>query len=489
MGIRSPGVFATLPQLFFSPLASPNREHYAALLVIYYRLFQESPHGIERKALLYRFAEYIEQHRSQFEAEEGIGDAPDSPVDERASAETGESLFPPEETSAVEPARYLAARAIRTFIAAGWMSEEVLPDYTRILNMVSHARPFLEALARIEEGLKVEYESHVVSVYSLLCGDAAKDNGHYLVLNAHGQTIALIDSLKVLSQSIREHYERLTGRSGGLDVADILALHYGEYASDILDGAYKRLKTSDNLSRYRPRILSQVRDFLLDRTWLDECAFKYSRTASLPVSEARAKLVAMLEEIRDTLKAVDPLLEEIDRRNMLYAKSSVDRIKALLEPASSIAGRIMRAAQSICDTPQLYRELPYHLYRIQALTPESRYKRWLRETLEFEYAEPTVADPAQFDCLEAEFRLRLERQLSPARISEWLDSKGGQSSPLVAAELAVTVDDFVRLVYAILFADSRPDSFSYFVEEIEGGKLVEVPAGWLVPDVRLRRSI
>jgi hypothetical protein len=97
-----------------------------------------------------------------------------------------------------------------------------------------HARPFLEALAKVEGGMNVEYESHVVSIYSLLCGDAAKENGHYMVINAHAQTLALIDSLKVLSQTIREHYERLTDQEENKDIADILALHYTSYANDIL---------------------------------------------------------------------------------------------------------------------------------------------------------------------------------------------------------------------------------------------------------------
>lgn len=244
MGIRPAGIFSTIPQTFFSPLASPNRAHYAALLVLYYRLFQESPHGIERKTLIGRFAEYFDAHREQFEAEE----------------QSEDDDFAPDEETAADTSRYLAARCVRIFVGAGWMGEETLPDYTRVINMTSHARPFLESIARIDEGLSVEYESHVVSVYSLLCGDAARENGHYLVLNAHAQTIALIDSLKVLSQSIREHYERLMEESEGLDVAGILSLHYDAYALDVLDGAYKRLKTSDNLSRYRPRILAQVRD-------------------------------------------------------------------------------------------------------------------------------------------------------------------------------------------------------------------------------------
>jgi hypothetical protein len=33
-----------------------------------------------------------------------------------------------------------------------------------------HARPFLEALAKVEGGMNVEYESHVVSIYSLFVG-------------------------------------------------------------------------------------------------------------------------------------------------------------------------------------------------------------------------------------------------------------------------------------------------------------------------------
>ncbi|MBN1520217.1 MAG: hypothetical protein JW923_09005 [Spirochaetales bacterium] len=478
MGLPSQGIFATLPQSFFSPLASPNRVHYAALLGIYYRLFQESPHGIVRKTLLERFSDYIDQHWNQFEAEEGLADGGDGTADVEA--------FSADDAATANPSRNLAARIIRTFVATSWMSEEVLPDYTRIINMCTHARPFLEVLARIEEGLKVEYESHVVAVYSLLCGDAARENGHYVVLNAHSQTMALIDSLKVLSQSIREHYERLTEKTEGMDVAGILALHYGSYATDILDGAYKRLKTSDNLSRYRPRILSQVRDFLLDQAWLDACSLKYARTASVAVSESRQRLVAMLEEIRDTLKAVDPLLEEIDRRNMLYARSSVERMKALLEPASTIAGRIARAARLIRERPHVFRELPHHLYKIHALSPDSRYRRWLRETIDVQYEAPPPADTAEFDRIEQEFRLRLERQLSPARIAQWLDEKGGRRGPLSAPELAATTEDFVRLVYAILFADSRPESFPYCLEE-RGSDLARAASGWLVPDVSLRR--
>jgi hypothetical protein len=496
VSIRSPGIFGILPQLFFSPLASPNRAHYAALLVIYYRAFQESPHGVERKALVARFAEYLEanalsftegdepQEQAEVDGEVGENGAQSEPDDAEADGQEAE-LFDTVDTLSIEPARAIASRCIRILTAAGWMSEETLPDYTRVVNMTPYARPFLEALARVDEGLKVEYESHVVSIYSLLCGDAAKENGHYLVLNAHAQTLALIDSLKVLSQGIREHYEKLTDGGDGKTIAEILALHYDGYAPDILDGAYKRLKTSDNLSKYRPKIIAQVRDFLEDREWLEASSVKYARTGSITVASAREKLVAMLEEIRDTLRAVDPLLDEIDRRNMLYAKSSVERVKTLLEPPSTIAGRIMRAATALREHPGVYRKLPHHLYRVRAITEESRYRRWLKEALEPE-SNASVTDSAELERAESELRLRLARQLGPGKIAAWLDGSGGSSRPLPARDLARDTDGFVRVLYAALYADSRPEGFAYFLEE--GEAFVETESGWRIPDMTFRRK-
>ncbi len=41
------------------PLACPNRRHYAALLLLYYRLFMEYRSGVERELVVARFSEYF----------------------------------------------------------------------------------------------------------------------------------------------------------------------------------------------------------------------------------------------------------------------------------------------------------------------------------------------------------------------------------------------------------------------------------------------
>jgi hypothetical protein len=524
------GVFATLPDNFFSPLARINREHYAALLVLYYRLFQENARGLEREQVIRSFTEYLGVHRNAL-ADEGLEElaAPDEFSAGEADENVPELDFDLPQAAAVpggpEPEtgpgeekpgaglrgagdRALANFFLRRLIATGWLSEETLSDYTRVINITPHGRPFFEALARVEEGLKTEYESHVVAIYSLLCGDAVEENGHYAVLNAHSTTQTLIDSLKVLSQSIKGHYDRLTADAADTGISGILHLHYDLYATDILDGAYKRLKTSDNLSRYRPRIIKQVGDLLAKETWLNESARKLSRNNSLPQGDNRRRLEVMLEDIRDTLRAMDPLLEDIDRRNMLYSRSSIERVKALLEPDSTLAGKLGVLIKEIYlqekgagegEKPEaLHQKLAHRLHLIRTFAPQSLYRRYQREAADF-CREPSPVDREAMDRAEAELFIRLQRQLGIKRISEWLDYQGGVERILSARDLVKDEPSFIRFIYSVLYADSRP-SFTYDIEDYEedaparggigeGRMAASVSAGgYVVPQVLLRRK-
>ena len=86
------GVFAILPDNFFSLLSGINREHYAALLVLYYRLFQENTRGLERELVVREFMNYLVLHRDVL-PEEGEGEN-----------EAADGLFSQAET---EPAQFL----------------------------------------------------------------------------------------------------------------------------------------------------------------------------------------------------------------------------------------------------------------------------------------------------------------------------------------------------------------------------------------------
>ena len=54
--------------------------------------------------------------------------------------------------------RDVANRFLRRLISAGWLSEETPADFSRVINITAWGRPFFEALIRVDEGLKTEYE-------------------------------------------------------------------------------------------------------------------------------------------------------------------------------------------------------------------------------------------------------------------------------------------------------------------------------------------
>lgn len=477
------GVFSVLPQEFFSPLASPNREDYAACLLIFHSLFQDSPGGVERSALVGRYAEYVAETGRQLIGDiAGIDqtDMTDEPVDSAGAI------------GGLDPDRAEAGRILRKLVAAGWMGEETLPDYTRLVTIAAHAKPFLDALAATQGGGSLEYESHIVAIYSSLCGDAAKEHGHHAVLNAHYHLTLLIDSLKVLSQNIRVHYERLLTQTAGADIPEILRLHYDRYLEEVVDRAYARLKTSDNLSRYRPRIARSVNGFLTDKKWMEKTAAAFALLRRESADEARRRLVAMMEEIRDQLRSLDPTLDEIDRRNMLYARSSLERIRSRLRSDSSTAGLLIRIARAAAGNPAIPARLAHHLYRAKWLGKESRYIRTFRESFASTAAPRALKDQVELERAEAELRLRIAKQLTPDRIAAWLDGKAREAAGMTgntgteilwAHELAVDAESFVRVLHATAYGESRAGRFPWAVEWAKTGdgtrEVAVEAAGWV----------
>jgi hypothetical protein len=381
----------------------------------------------------------------------------------------------------------LAGRFLRRLVGSGWLGEETLADFSRVINITPWGKPFFEALIRVEEGLKTEYESHVVNVYSSLCGEAVKENGHFMVLKAREEARALIDSLKVLSQSIKGYYDKLNAETVRAKAGEVLHQHYDLYAGAVLDRAYKRLKTSDNVSRYRQSIFRQVTELLRDDNWLDASAGKYLRILQTTREECRKRLETMLEDIRDDLRSVDPLEDEIDRRNADYSRSSTEIIRAYIEPDSTVAGKLGTVIKALHGGNEELRDrLAHGIRRIAFLSPSSLAFRRPREEGDF----TPVVSKADLEALsrrEDEFFQRMRRRLSLKRVGAWLDAQGGKDRLLAPAELIQDEDSFIRFVYALLYGDSRKN-FDYMVEEEAPPREPVTSAGYSVPDILFRKK-
>jgi hypothetical protein len=202
--------------------------------------------------------------------------------------------------------------------------------------------------------------------------------------------------------------------------------------------------------------------------------------------ECKRQLEDMLQEIRDTLNAVDPLLREIDHRNSLYSRSSTERIKVLLEPDSTIAGKIgVLIKEMHRGNKGLYHRLIHRLHRIRTFAPESLYRRQKKEVPDFIQAAAQV-DGAALERDREHFVDRLLSQFGTKRASAWLDEHGGRERLLASKDLVQDEPSFIRFIYSVLYADSR-QTFDYGIDEKPEYESVDA-AGYEVPDLLLRKK-
>ncbi|MFW5738703.1 MAG: Wadjet anti-phage system protein JetA family protein, partial [Spirochaetota bacterium] len=360
----------------------------------------------------------------------------------------------------------------------------------------SHARPFFEALDATDRGAAVEYESHIVAVYSSLTGDSAREHGEHAVLNAHYHTRMLIESLKVLEQNIRSHVQSLFDEDQS--IPEILRSHYDVYMHEVVDRAYTRLKTSDNLSRYRPRIARAIGGFLKNAGWLEQTAGRLAIIQRTDAASARARVRSMLVEIRDDLASIDPILESIDDRNRRYSRISTERIRAQLHADTSLQGRISALVDAIASGRLAWDSdgVPGHdagvsaagiavkLHRLRFVAGESLYVSRSREVGAESLARP-VSDPEEEALIARELELRAAGQLNQSRVAAFLGSRCSRPGESVwAHDLVDGMDGYIRVLYAASYAERPSGSFPY---EVEWGEERMEAGGFTLPAHRFIR--
>ncbi|MGM0432268.1 MAG: Wadjet anti-phage system protein JetA family protein [Spirochaetota bacterium] len=443
-------LFSEVPESFFIPLASMHRRHYSQLLMRYYRLFETFSTGVERELVIASFEEYIseESELTTFAVDELLGEEGSSPA---GADEPGKPS-----------ARNLASAFLRRLISYGWMSEEILSDYTQVINITMWSRPFYTAIAEVIKGLDVEYESHVIGIYSSVCSDAAAEQGHHAILNALDHTRRLIESLKTLSQNIKTHIGTMFHEDA--EVKELLHIHYDLYMQEIVDKAYNRLKTSDNLSKYRPQINKALTRFLADDGWLSSAAAKLAGIKNTSSRDARALLVEMIKEIKDELRNIDPILEEIDDKNRQYSRISTEKIKSHLYADASLHGKVKSIMQAVKHDEGLCSVVQPNLTNVRWFSANaSLYYRKRRRDAEIIVQRPTD-DSFNLEMMETEMRLRIRRQLGPEKIRGFLDRVcNSDGSPTFAADIVEDMEDFIRVLYAAAYAEGRESSFPYRV--------------------------
>ena len=276
------------------PLASPNKTVYWECIC---KLFSIMEHqlsfGVQRDVLVEELQYYFESTNS--------------------AALIGEDVES-------DSSRCKANWMLRRLEFYGWIEIETDKSYVQRVNFKEYAVKVIKTLTEIQEGRQVEYQGYIYTIYSIV--RSATEHPGIMLIQILENTDLLITGLKNLNSNIKHYIDELTKHKTVAEIMDVL---FNDYITNIVDKAYHRLLTSDNVSKFRPEIVERLENKSRNKSFVNKAAAELAEIKEISPEAAEELVYQYIHDIVAVFQSMDDILEEIKRKNTQYQKAAIDR--------------------------------------------------------------------------------------------------------------------------------------------------------------------
>lgn len=468
----NPNIFEILPESFFSLLSSPNKRIYADCIFLFYRSTNELlAHGIERETLVSIYSNYFSD----------------------LSEETLSTLYE-EDKDDEKSIRGQANKMIRKLLECGWIFKEENANYVETLHLHDYAIAFIETMESLLKNERLEYQGYVYTIYNLLYGQT-KAYPSIILEQVYDNTKRLINGLKTLNSNIKKYIEKVLKMK---TPKDILELQFDDHMVNFVDkGGYLRLKTSDNVSKYRPFIIEKLEEYSKDNIFIRQVGQELVNMNKMStLEEAFLSVKQILNEIIYAFNHIDDIIREIDRKNSQYIRTSMTRIKYLLNSSKDIEGQINVILKYIVNK---YREnclelnndyleeiLPLFGFFPQSfIDNQSLYVAHEgRSSFESQPIEDAfLTEEERLKKIE-EFKERNKQRLTKSFINDFIDNLLKDKEVINASQIPInSIRDFIIIIYIRIYASSK--YMNYRIKKLDNYVSIN---GYYFRDFEIHRS-
>ena len=442
-------MFHIIDEHFFVPLASPNKLVYWECIC---KLFSVMDHqlsfGVERDVLVEELQYYFEQTQAAELAEEEV-----------------------EGKSARDKANWM----LRKLENYGWIDIETDKSYVQRVNFKEYAVKVIRTLLEIAEGKQIEYQGYIYTIYSLV--RSTTDNPGIVLLSIVENTDMLITGLKNLSSSIKHYIDELTRYKTPAEIMNVL---FNDYIENIVDKAYHRLLTSDNVSKFRPEIIERLESKSRSKAYVDKASEELAGIREISKEEAEELVYHYIHQVVDAFQNMDEILSEINRKNTQYQRAAINRAKFYLIGGEDVRGQLKEILSGMneeinrdtMDLNGIYRiEFMDEIIRIysSAVIDEKSFYTPIEGKKIFEPATIFDEEPDQEFRNEKMRRMleKLARVLNPEKVNDYVEKQLGDRQDMLASELPLgNADDFVKMIYIRLYGQRKNMKYSVAVKEM-----------------------
>ncbi|MDE6844187.1 MAG: hypothetical protein K2J99_00255 [Lachnospiraceae bacterium] len=458
-------MFQIISENFFVPLASPNKMIYWECLVKLFSVMNyQLSFGVERDVLVQELQYYFEQEQAVSIEEEGF-DGKNS--------------------------RDKANWMLRRLEYYGWIEIETDKSYVQRASFKEYAVKVIKTLLEIEEGRQIEYQGYIYTIYSLVRSNT--DNPGIVLLSILENTDMLITGLKNLNSGIKYYIDELTKYKTPAEIMDVL---FNDYIENIVDKAYHRLLTSDNVSKFRPEIVERLESKSRSKSYIGKASAELAGIREITVEQAEELVYQYIHEIIDAFQNMDDILAEINQKNTQYQKAAINRAKFYLIGGEDVRGQLKEILSEVNERINAENMELGGIYRITFLDELIKLyssgvldERSLYVPIEGkkEFKPVELSDDLPDQALRQEklkkMMEKMERVLNPQKIDLYVLNCMKDRKEMMASELPLqTTEDFVHVIYVRLYGQRKNMKY-----EIEPEKDIAVN-GYRFKDYVIRKK-
>ena len=438
-------MFDIISDGFFVPLASPSKlVYWECICKLFSVMDNQLSFGVERDILVDELQYYFEQTNAADLAEEELAG-----TDSRSKANW----------------------MLRRLEHYGCLEIETDKSYVQRVNLKEYAVKIVKTLLEIAEGRQIEYQGYIYTIYSLVRSNT--DHPGVVLMQILENTDLLITGLKNLNSSIKHYIDDLTRHK---TVAEIMDALFNDYITNIVDKAYHRLLTSDNVSKFRPEIIERLESKSRSKAYVEKAAAEIAGIKEISNEAAEELVYHYLHEIVSAFQNMDDVLKEINQKNTQYQRSAVNRASFMLTGSEDVRGQIKEILIGIneeitreqMNLGGIYRidflEDLIQIYSVSCLDEKSLYSP-VEGRKEFKPGEITDAEP-DFELRREKIRRmaeKMQKVLSPGKINAYVKTQIGERKELLATQFPLeNTEDFVKVIYIRLYGQRK--NMDYIVE-------------------------
>ena len=324
-----PPLFERLPVGLFGPLSGALAPLYWSVLARYYQYeFEREPFHIVKPVALELAEEILRSSPLWLERRDLLlaDDVEDDP-----SASKGE------EQAMGDPHRDGARRLVAKLERAGWFHFEYRSELGHVLNFYPYAARILHTLVCVARDEQPLFQGYAFSIAALLKPESFAPRPGVALSEAKRHTLELVRELKILNRNILQFTQRLMEE---IQTAAGVLAEGVDHSRQAVQANYHRLKTVDNLYKWRGDILLRLDAIERDTVSLSAAAAWYAEQLRVDRETAARQVAEDLRVMRMQFETLPEVTDDIDQRNARFSGVALRKLMYLLRHDKRIEGQL-----------------------------------------------------------------------------------------------------------------------------------------------------